>query len=193
MEIDQRTGELLVKLAREAIIKHFRGEKVFPLEGLDERRGAFVTIHKYPSLELRGCIGFIEAIFPLWETVVKAALNAAFNDPRFPPLAEDELEVVIFEVSVLSEPELIQVSNPKEYLGKINPGDGLILKWGIFSGVFLPQVWEMIPNKEDFLDALCEKAGLPHGSWLERGVKLYKFKVAAFREEKPFGKVIRIL
>ncbi|MCW1301350.1 MAG: AmmeMemoRadiSam system protein A [Candidatus Nanoarchaeia archaeon] len=193
MEIDQKTGELLVKLAREAVTKHFRGEKVTPVKGLEEKRGAFVTIHKYPSLELRGCIGFVEPIFPLWEAVTKAALNAAFNDIRFSPLTEDELELVIFEVSVLFEPELIRVSNPKEYLEKIYPGDGIILKWGIFSGVFLPQVWEIIPEKEDFLNALCEKAGLPHGSWLERGVKLYKFKVAAFREEEPYGRIIQIL
>lgn len=193
MEITEEVGEKLVKLARKAIEDHFKNLRTKPPEELSEKRGVFVTIHKYPSMELRGCIGFVEPVFPLGEAVIKAALNAAFNDPRFLPLEQDELEVVTFEVSVLSKPELIEVENPKDYLEKIQEGDGLILKKGLFSGVFLPQVWELIKGKENFLNALCEKAGLPHGSWLDKDVKIYKFKVVAFAEEKPYGKVRRIL
>ncbi len=193
MEIEEEAGEKLVKLARTAVENHFKNLKTEPPAEFSERRGVFVTIHKYPSMDLRGCIGFVEPIFPLGEAVIKAALNAAFNDPRFLPLEQDELEVVVFEVSVLSKPQLIEVENPKEYLEKIKEGDGLILRKGLFSGVFLPQVWELIKGKEDFLNALCEKAGLPHGSWLDKDVKIYKFNVVAFAEERPYGKVRRVI
>ena len=81
--------------------------------------GVFVTLHTYPNYELRGCIGFPEPLYPLYEALPKAAFYAAFEDPRFNPLTETELDNIIFEVSYLTKPVLLQVEHPKEYLEKI--------------------------------------------------------------------------
>ncbi len=197
--MDLNKGKVLVEIARKSVESHFSGntkelqELIKSHWFLNKKRGVFVTIHTYPEKQLRGCIGFPLPIYPLGEAVVKAAKSAAFEDPRFPPLQEEELGKVIFEVSVLTEPEKIKYESCEELLEKIEKyKDGLILKIGPYSGLFLPQVWKEISNKESFLAHLCFKAGIPDPNcWKNRAAEIYKFRVNAFEEKEPYGEVIK--
>jgi AmmeMemoRadiSam system protein A len=184
-------GEFLLRLAREAIEKYVKeGKIISPPErypkDLDQKSGVFVTLHKVRTngaLELRGCIGLPYPHKRLIEGVIEAAVSAT-EDPRFLPLREDELEKIKIEVSVLSKPEELKVTSPEELLKKLKPKvDGLIIQKGIMSGLFLPQVWEEIPDKEKFLEALCYKAGLRPDAWKDPSVKFYRFTVQIFKEK----------
>ncbi len=194
--LNQRQGETLVKLARRSVECSFSGQKpeIPEEEWLNEARGLFVTINTYPEDELRGCIGFPIPMYPLKKSVMEAATAAAFNDPRFPPLKKEELDRVIFEVSVLTTPEELKSKNENELLEMITPHkDGLILEYMGRKGLFLPQVWEHLPKKEDFLSNLCLKAGIPDTEcWKKEGVKVYRFRAQVFKEEIPNGRVIEI-
>ncbi|MEM5829833.1 MAG: TIGR00296 family protein [Candidatus Aenigmatarchaeota archaeon] len=189
LSLDQ--GRELVKIARKAVETR-KVDKNFSKD-FKIKKGVFVTIETYPEKELRGCIGFPYPTFPLGEAVQKAAISAAFEDPRFEPLEREELSRVIFEVSILTEPELIEVKNPKEYFEKIEAGkDGLILQNGPFTGLFLPQVWDHFKTKQEFLENLCFKAGLTPDYIYDKRTKIFKFKVQIFAEEKPNGKIVEI-
>jgi AmmeMemoRadiSam system protein A len=144
---------------------------------LAQRCGAFVTIHKGKSL--RGCIGRMIAADTLEKTVQVMALEAAFGDPRFPPLAGDELEECGIEISVLSPMEICPDPQSIE-LGL----HGLYLVHQGHSGVFLPQVpGEQGWSLEEYLDNICLKAGLRPGAYREPGAKLYTFTAVVFGEE----------
>ena len=184
----------LVKIARKTLEDFFETGK-FQIKKYDkfkEKKGVFVTIHSFPEKELRGCIGLPQPEYPLFEAVQIAAIEAAFSDTRFPHLKKDELNKIILEISVLTVPKIID-GKPNCYLDKIENGkDGLILEHGLNKGLFLPQVWEEIPNKKEFLDALCWKAGLTPDYWLDEKTKLYKFHVKIFREKEPNGEIEEI-
>jgi len=190
-------GAYLVSLARKAICEHFAsGRKIKPDRAggaLSQELGVFVTLEEYPSHELRGCIGFPLPVKELGLAVVDAALSAAFEDPRFSPLAKGELAKTTVEVSVLSVPEEIKVKSPKEYPQKIRVGrDGLIINYGYSSGLLLPQVpveWNW--NETEFLSHICEKAGLPPDMWLSPSVKISRFGAQVFSEDKPGGKAVQ--
>jgi len=186
-------GEELVRLARKTVADYIKDTKLKIKETrFKEKRGVFVSIHTFPSSMLRGCIGYPYPIFQLGEAVQKASISAAFNDVRFQPLAENDLKKIVFEVSVLTQPKIINVNNPEEYLGKIEKGnDGLIIEHGSCSGLLLPQVWEQIPDKEEFLTTLCWKAGLTPDYWKDKDTKIYCFRVQAFAEKEPNSKVIQ--
>lgn len=183
-------GENLITLAREAVLSKFKSKKVNldAYSKYNTPQGVFVTLHKKGNL--RGCIGFPIPVYPLNEAVEKAAIAAAFEDTRFSPLTESEYKEIDFEISILTIPEKIVVKNPEEYLKKIKIGvDGLILKTSFTSGLLLPQVapeWGF--SEKEFIEATCEKAGLPKSAWKETGVDIYKFQAKIFGEEK--GKVI---
>ncbi len=193
--VSSEEGAYLAALARKAIEHYFATGKKLPPDrnkgALSEKRGVFVTLEKYPSRELRGCIGYPMPIKELAPAVVDCALSAAFEDPRFAPLEKFELEKIVVEVSVLSVPEEITVKEPGEYPKKIKIGrDGLIISYGYSSGLLLPQVpveWNW--NETEFLSHLCEKAGLPKEMWRSASVKILSFSAAIFQEEKPCGKV----
>jgi len=186
-----KQGKELVGLARKAV-ETKKVEKKFSKD-FEIKRGVFVTIETFPEKELRGCIGFPQATLALGEAAQRAAISAAYDDPRFPPLEKEELDGMVLEVSILTEPELIKVKNSKEYLEKIEAGkDGLILQNGPFAGLFLPQVWEQIPKKEEFLENLCFKAGLTPGYIHDKKTKIFKFRAQIFAEEKPNGKIKEI-
>ncbi len=194
--MDIKKGEFLVRLARRAIESYLSGKDISVEtddEELNERRGVFVTLNTYPEHELRGCIGFPEPIFPLIQATVKAAIAAATQDPRFPPVKPEELENIVVEVTILTKPELIAVENPKEYLNKIEIGKhGLIVERGFNRGLLLPQVpVEQGWSKEDFLCYTCIKAGLPPDCWFDEHTKIYRFSGEIFKEGKPKGKIIR--
>jgi uncharacterized protein (TIGR00296 family) len=193
-------GKFLVELARTAVKKHLEtGKPIKPPENtgkkLLERCGVFVTINKLRNGEkqLRGCIGYPYPTHPLVEAVIDSAINAATQDPRFYPLSQSELDEVVFEVSVLTPPELMEVAKPEEYTTKLKVGEhGLIVEKGVFKGLLLPQVpveWNWC--EEEFLCQCCMKAGLPPDSWLAKGTRIYKFKAIIFEEETPLGTVKR--
>lgn len=128
-----------------------------------EIKASFVTLTMFN--QLRGCIGSLHATRPLWKDVQENAIHAAFHDPRFPPMDENEIKNVHVEVSVLSTPEKLSYADEKDLLKKLNKTMGLILKSGYRSATFLPQVWEELPHKVDFLENLSMKAGLDKDAW----------------------------
>ncbi len=159
-----------------------------------EERGAFVSLHTYPEHQLRGCIGFIEPVKSIWETVIECSVSAAFRDPRFSKLTAGEWEKnnLIVEISVLSIPDLIYVTDPKEYLEKIVVGrDGLIVERDINKGLLLPQVpVEFGWDAEEFLKQCCVKAGLNEDSWQDESTVVYKFSAQVWKESSPKGEVV---
>jgi uncharacterized protein (TIGR00296 family) len=199
-QLNQKEGETLIKLARASVESYLRtGKHIAVPENIDKRLlekcGVFVTINRVENAEkeLRGCIGLPYPTTPLAQAVIEAATSAATEDPRFHTLGEKELDHVTFELSVLTQPELIEVKNPNQYLPEIKVGqDGLIVERGIFKGLLLPQVpveWKW--DCEEFLCQCCVKAGLPPDNWLVKGTKIYKFQAVIFEEEKPKGEVRR--
>jgi len=129
-----------------------------------ENGAAFVTLEKHH--ELRGCIGSVEAYRPLVEDVAEHAWNAAFADPRFNPLTSNEFIVLQIEISVLTQPEDMNVTSEEDLKQQLVPGrDGLIIRDGFHRGLFLPAVWDKLPDVESFLSHLMQKAGLPTGYW----------------------------
>ncbi len=198
--INDEEGEYLVKLARRSIEYAFRDKNVeevlrdFPprSDKLLRPSGAFVTLNTFPERDLRGCIGYPEPILPLVSAVVRAARAAAFEDPRFPPLEKWELDRVIVEVSVLTPPKKLRVSRD-ELPTRIKVGvHGLIIKYGPYSGLLLPQVAvEYRMGPEEFLDHTCLKAGLSPRCWKMDGVEVYTFTAEVFTEVAPKGLVKR--
>ena len=186
MEIDNTEKRLLLKLARESIKTYFEDRKpsMEKVKHLSEKRGVFVTLHK--DGELRGCIGFPMPVYSLNTAIVEAARSAAFRDPRFPPLEEDELDKIEIEISVLTVPEDISISHPNEYLDKIKIGkDGLIIQGPFGSGLLLPQVaTEQGFNVPKFLNCLCQKAGMGFNCWKDAENKISKFQAIVFNEKE---------
>lgn len=143
------------------------------------RPGAsFVTLHA--QAELRGCIGSLEAYRPLIEDVSDHAFAAAFRDPRFAPLRENELDGISLDISVLGTPERLHFSSEQDLLHQLRPGqDGLILQDGDFRGTFLPAVWESLSEPEQFLQHLKLKAGLPAGHWSDT-LQVWRYSTECF-------------
>ena len=158
------------KILLDAVKKAILNEN-FKLSGFSEKKGIFVTLKKQGTL--RGCIGFIEPIYPLDKALVEAARLAAFEDPRFPPVRKEEVNGLEVEISILSKPFLVK--NTKEIkLGR----DGLIIEQGYNKGLLLPQVFTEFKIKfiKDALAMTCEKAGLPEDAWKSKLTKIYAFK-----------------
>lgn len=139
---------------------------------------------KRKVLRLRGCIGHLQAIQPLYKDIIENAVSSAFNDMRFSALTEWEFPLVKIEVSVLTDPEPLEYENSTDLLKKIKEGkDGLIIKKGYFSATFLPSVWEEIKKKEDFLSHLCAKAGLSPGEWREGKLEVQRYYAIKAKEK----------
>ncbi len=157
-----------------------------------EKRGVFVTLKRYPGDELRGCIGYPMPVLPLGTAVARAAVAAAIDDPRFPPVRASELPRITIEVSVLTVPERIATTRPEELAAAVEVGrDGLIVDGFGTSGLLLPQVApEQGWTAEEFLAGTCEKAGLPSDSWRGPGVSFRRFRAQVFREGSPDGELI---
>lgn len=202
-QLTQKEGLYLVKLARRAAEQFLKTGKIInvpddvPIK-LKEHCGVFVTINSVKGgegegHELRGCIGFPYPTNMLAQAVIESAISSATQDPRFHPMKAEELDQVVFEVSVLTPPEPVEVENPQEYCSKIKVGrDGLIVERSYCKGLLLPQVpveWKW--DEEAFLCQCCMKAGLPPDSWLLKGTKIYKFQAIIFEEVSPRGKIER--
>jgi len=199
-KLNLREGKFLVKLARKAVEEYLKNKRHITVpESTDEKLlqpcGVFVTINsiKNGEKELRGCIGYPYPTTPLAQAVIESAISSATQDPRFYPLSIKELDSVVFEVSVLTPPQIIEGKKPSDYPLKIKVGeDGLIVEKGLFKGLLLPQVpveWGW--DEEEFLCQCCIKAGLPPDYWLLENTKIYKFQAIIFEEEKPKGEVKR--
>lgn len=173
----EEDGKRLIKLARQAIEEDFSGKKPeIPGEKqFRQLRGVFVTLTK--NKELRGCIGFPEAIMPLNEATIKAAKSAAFSDPRFSQLQENELKDIKIEISILTPKSKCKPSEVK--IGE----DGLICNYVGLSGLLLPQVAvEHKMSRLEFLECVCQKAGLPGDTWQKPSFQLWKFQAQIFHE-----------
>jgi uncharacterized protein len=159
----------------------------------DEPRGVFVTLRRYPSARLRGCIGYPLPVYPLRTALVRAALSAATDDPRFPPVRRAELDALTVEVSVLTVPIAITATRPEDRLVAVRVGrDGLIVEGHGTSGLLLPQVGpEQGWTSEELLEGTCEKAGLPSGAWRDPQVTIRRFEAEVFTERAPGGDVRR--
>ncbi len=187
-KLTEEEKKFLLALARKAIDHYFKtGRRIdikpseVPSPRFVEDCACFVTMHIGKTL--RGCIGSLEAKRPLLFDVIDNALKAAFGDPRFYPLREEELEKVKFSISVLTKPEQLKVSGPDELLKKLIPHKhGLIIQFGFHRATYLPVVWKQLPDKIQFLSELCQKAGLPPDSWKEPEMEFYTYEAEEFEE-----------
>lgn len=184
---------LLIRIAREAISRQLDLKPRLSRKELEEaagktgkkflqKRGAFVTLTINGGL--RGCIGSIFADAPLLYSVYDNALNAAFSDPRFMPLSKSEFGKTSIEVSVLSPLSELDYSDAQDLLSKLEPHrHGVLLRFSNGAGsTFLPQVWEQLSQKEDFLSHLCAKAGLQPDSWRTLRPKVLTYTVQSAEE-----------
>ncbi len=181
--------KILLQVARQAISEKLTGEKLIDKEKLVEQYpelsepgAVFVTLNK--DGQLRGCIGSIEAHRPLLDDVVHNARSAAFYDSRFFPVEPDEMKDISIEISLLTKPEKVNYNTVGELKKILVPGkDGIILSKGFRKAVFLPQVWEKLPDFDMFFYHLCKKAGL-NGDCINDFPEIYRFRVEIFEEEK---------
>ena len=184
--ISDQSGEYLVNLAKESVKYYLKNGKRlvkpedYPIE-LDDELGVFVTLNK--NNNLRGCIGYPEPVKSAIDATMDVALSAAFSDPRFPEVKEDEFESLEFEVTVLTKPELITVAHYEQYFDEIEIGrDGLIIQKGFAKGLLLPQVaTENLFTKEEFLEHTCMKAGISADSWMDESCDVFKFQGQIFK------------
>jgi uncharacterized protein len=197
--VEEAEGTLAVALARRAVAEaagaRSRAQVLRALPPLfDEPRGVFVTLKSGPGDRLRGCIGYPRPILPLGTAIVQAAVAAAVQDPRFPPVHAGEVDDLRVEVSVLTPPEAIAAGDPGALVGAIEVGrDGLIVDAPRASGLLLPQVAaEAGWTAEEFLRATCEKAGLVPDAWRTEAVRVLRFEAEVFAETAPGGPVVRV-
>ena len=180
--LNEKQQKRLLEIARKTLEEYIRNGKAPEFKETDpaltEKRGGFVTLTR--NGQLRGCIGYIEGVLPLYLTVAEMAVKASTEDYRFSPVKPDELKDISIEISALTPLELINDINKIE-VGK----HGLIIRKGYASGLLLPQVataynWD----KYEFLDQTCVKAGLAPGAWKDKDAKIYIFSAQVFGEEK---------
>ncbi len=183
MTISEKEQKFLLKLARRAIESHpsqvgVREDALTPV--MKEKRGVFVTL----TIEerLRGCIGYIQPIKPLYEAVLECAVNAAYADPRFRPVSAGESKGIRIEISVLTVPKPLEYTGADDLLKKLTTEDGVVLKRGMRQATFLPQVWEELPDKKQFLEHLSMKAGLNPDAWKGPDVTIEVYRVEKFKE-----------
>ena len=180
MNLSPADQQLLLQVARDSIASHLQGKAATPAKGtspvLEELRGAFVSLHRRG--QLRGCIGYIEAVKPLWQTVMEMAPAAAFQDPRFRPLQADELADLEIEISVLTPMRLVK--NPDEIeVGR----DGLYIVKGLNRGLLLPQVATQYHwDRQTFLEQTCTKAGLPPQAWKDPDTQIFIYRAEIFAD-----------
>ena len=186
--LDRHQGMALVSLARETLARALQ----MPCEPGQEPSGhndpifkeelaTFVTLKRHGNL--RGCIGTLQPVAALWDSVKENTLSAAFNDPRFGPVTPGEFDEIHIEVSLLTPPATFNFEAPVDLLTGLCTGlDGVLIKKGGASATFLPQVWDQLPNPEAFLSQLCLKAGLHGAAWQEPGLEVFTYRVQRFEE-----------
>jgi AmmeMemoRadiSam system protein A len=186
VRLNGEQGKTLVALAR-ATLKHrlcgAEKPQIPEDQALMAQAATFVTLNV--AGHLRGCIGNLQPVGAMWQGICDNALNAALHDPRFSPLRPEEVEQIDLHISILSPPQPLVYASAEELLSKLRPGvDGVILREGRRSATFLPQVWDQLPEAQQFLDHLCRKAGLPEGCWRKGTTEVLVYEVQGFHEER---------
>ena len=181
--------QILLRLAREALRRGVEGKEppAVDLEsapaGLRAPGASFVTLTVRGAL--RGCIGALEPYQPLAMDVREHALAAALEDPRFPPVTANELDEIDIEISRLTMPASLNYRDTDDLLNRLRPNvDGVILRDGRRRATFLPQVWEKIPDKAEFLDNLCYKMGATPDTWRKKRLEVLTYQVEEFHERR---------
>ena len=182
--LDIKNQKYLLDLAKQSILYYLENNKTIKIdETLDKKllkkKATFVTLRQ--ANNLKGCIGTIEPIYPLYKSVIENSISAAFHDFRFYPIqSQEEVNTLEIEISLSSE---IEQTNYED----INPHqDGLIIKKGNKSATFLPQVWQELSTKEDFFKALCDKADIIidiKNIKSEKNLLIYKYSVFSFKNK----------
>jgi AmmeMemoRadiSam system protein A len=184
---NKQEQEIFLKIARDTLKLYLNKKMIillkdYPLTpNMQKKSGVFVTLREKATGNLRGCIGYIIGKKPLPEAVIDCTIQASTRDNRFQPMGKDEVQKVYIEISVLTPPQKIND------IDDITVGKhGLIIAKGFHTGILLPQVpveWGW--DRDEFLKAICRKAGLPDKSW-EVGAELYTFTAQVFGEKfKP--------
>ncbi|MEM0366948.1 MAG: TIGR00296 family protein [Candidatus Nitrosocaldus sp.] len=223
LRLSDEDGYTLIRLARSALEYYLEHGRMMDVDEHTRSRysmkaGVFVTLNELIGVsssnddstmhgksvyidyakevreELRGCIGFPLPSKELCYAVIEAAVAAGTDDPRFKPVNSSELDRITFELSILTEPELITVRDPREYRDKIKVGrDGLLIVWSYGSGLLLPQVAvEYGWDEERFLCETCMKAGAIPDCWFYPDTRVYRFEAIIFKEIEPNGSVTRV-
>ena len=180
--IKEYYSNYMLKLVRDVISSKFNKSEVITNHTpvFDEDGACFVTLKKFGNL--RGCIGSIIAHRPLIEDLVVHSKNSAYHDPRFKPVEENEIKDLKINISLLSKPKPIEFSNEEDLLNKIIPNiDGIIIKDKGYQAVYLPSVWEELPDKEVFLKSLKMKAGLSP-DYFSKTFEAYRFRAEYIEE-----------
>ena len=195
-------GKMLIKFARDNVENYLKTSKKIGIQDeikqkFSDKYGAFVTLNKFNVSDnpLRGCIGYIEPTYSLYDVIHRVSISSAVEDPRFPSVTLDELDNIVIELSILTPPKLLEVNDPKDYSQKIAIGrDGLIVEKGMRRGLLLPQVpvdhgrnWDV----KTFLSHTCQKAWLSKDAWKDLDTKIFSFQAILFEEKSPGGEVIR--
>ena len=189
--LSQEEQDLLLDLAFRIVKATAEGIEPAPVdlnqlpERLSEPAATFVTL----SLDgaLRGCIGTTQIQQALALDVLQRACAAASLDPRFPAISPQELPELEIEISVLTPPKPLHFNNPKGLLSALQAEKGgVIIKHGLKRATFLPQVWERVPDPQDFLELLCQKASLHREAWCSGEIQVETYEVESFHR-KPAG------
>jgi uncharacterized protein len=186
-QLNPAEQDILLKIARSAIIKAVNGqaleeinlEQFSPI--LREDGASFVTLTV--KERLRGCIGAIEAYQPLILDVQEHAVAAALDDYRFPSVRMSEIQIIQIEISRLSPLQALEYSKPNDLIEKIRVDlDGVLIKYNGRRATFLPQVWEKVTGKDQFLSQLCLKMGSPADLWRNQKIQVFTYQVEHFKE-----------
>jgi len=183
MNLSPADKQLLLQVARDSIAAQLEVKAATQVKAtspvLEEFRGAFVSLHRRG--QLRGCIGYIDAVKPLLQTVMEMAPAAAFQDPRFRPLQADELADLEIEISVLTPLRLVKSTDEIE-VGQ----HGLYIVKGLNRGLLLPQVATQYHwDRQTFLEQTCNKAGLPSNAWKDPDTQIFIFRAEIFADHPP--------
>jgi len=185
-QLSQEEKDYLLKLARQTLNDYYKTGKVLKVDEADiptrlkARQGVFVTLTEKGNL--RGCIGYIEPVKSINQSVIDNAISAAVDDPRFSPVTQDELKNIEIEISVLSVPKILDAPT-KSRLTTLRPlVDGVVLEEGNRRSTYLPQGWEDLSDPDEFLSSLCSKGGWPQSCWTKDSVKLYTYQAEVFHE-----------
>lgn len=186
--MDGIARKFLLALARQTIVDYFNvGEKIIIKEDnlpdmeLAKKAATFVTLTQNGNL--RGCVGSLLPKKKIYQDVINNALMAGFGDTRFTPVKESELTTIKIEISILSNAEPYIYNNYEELIHNIKPNiHGVIIQQGFNQATYLPQVWQEIGSKEDFLSSLCQKAGLEKYCWKDKNTEVFFYTVEKFSE-----------
>ena len=194
-----REKEYLLNLARQTLYWYLKDGSIPQVneaelsENLKEKKACFVTLEKN-GVGLRGCMGMFEPVkTPLYRNVIDRAIASATKDTRFPRLNYNELKDIKIEISILTTPKELKFTSAADLLSKLRPfQDGVILETRYGSSTYLPQVWEQLPGKEDFLSHLCRKHRAPADYWKKnyRKSRVQTYEAIVFGEEAYGRRVI---